>query len=50
MAHPNAELLERQALGPAGMVLGWTPLLRGKVRREARAGLDAFVAQQRTAT
>ena len=35
----------RQALGPAGAVLGWTPLLRGKVQRQARAGLDAFVAQ-----
>ena len=40
----------RQALGPAGMVLGWTPLLRGKIRREARPGLDAFVAHERAAT
>jgi ketosteroid isomerase-like protein len=32
----------RQALGPAGLLLGWTPLLRGKVRKEARAGLEAF--------
>jgi ketosteroid isomerase-like protein len=35
----------RQALGPAGLVLGWTPLLRGKVQREARAGLDEFLAK-----
>jgi ketosteroid isomerase-like protein len=34
----------RQALGPAGLALGWTPLLRGKVRGQARAGLDAFLA------
>jgi uncharacterized protein len=32
----------RQALGPVGLLLGWTPLLRSKVSREARAGLDAF--------
>ncbi len=32
----------RQALGPAGLALGWTPLLRARVRREARAGLEAF--------
>ncbi len=32
----------RQALGPAGLLLGWTPLLRAKVSREARSGLDAF--------
>ena len=35
----------RQALGPAGLALGWTPLLRGKVRRQARAGLDEFLAK-----
>ena len=35
----------RQALGPAGLALGWTPILRGKVKREARAGLDEFLAQ-----
>jgi len=33
----------RQALGPAGLALGWTPLLRAKVRAAARAGLDAWV-------
>ncbi len=35
----------RQALGPAGLALGWTPILRGKVQRQARAGLDEFLAQ-----
>ena len=33
----------RQALGPAGLLLGWTPLLRGKVRKTARAGLHAYL-------
>jgi ketosteroid isomerase-like protein len=33
----------RQALGPAGLLLGWTPLLRGKVRSNARAQLDSFM-------
>jgi len=32
----------RQALGPAGLLLGWTPLIRGKVRSTARASLAAF--------
>jgi ketosteroid isomerase-like protein len=35
----------RQALGPVGLALGWTPLMHGKVRREARAGLDEFLAK-----
>jgi ketosteroid isomerase-like protein len=35
----------RQALGPPGLLLGWTPLLRGRVRREARAGLDEFLGR-----
>jgi ketosteroid isomerase-like protein len=33
----------RQALGPVGLVLGWTPLLRKQVRTQARAGLDQFM-------
>ena len=33
----------RQALGPAGLALGWTPLLRGKVRGQARAQLRDFM-------
>jgi ketosteroid isomerase-like protein len=31
----------RQALGPAGLLLGWTPMLRSRVRGQARAGLAA---------
>jgi ketosteroid isomerase-like protein len=34
----------RQALGPIGLALGWSPLVRGKVQRRARAGLDEFLA------
>lgn len=34
----------RQALGPAGLLLGWTPLLRNKVRATARAGLEKYMA------
>jgi ketosteroid isomerase-like protein len=36
---------ERQALGPVGTLLGWTPMLRGAVRRRARAALDEFTAE-----
>jgi ketosteroid isomerase-like protein len=35
----------RQALGPAGLALGWTPMLRAKVQRQAREGLDEFLAR-----
>jgi ketosteroid isomerase-like protein len=35
----------RQALGPAGLALGWTPIVRAKVQRQARAGLDAYLSQ-----
>ena len=34
----------RQALGLPGLLLGWTPLLQAKVQRQARAGLDQFMA------
>ena len=37
----------RQALGPVGLALGWTPFVRRKVQREARAGLDEFLARPR---
>ena len=36
----------RQALGPSGLLLGWTPVLRSAVRRKARAGLDEFMARE----
>jgi ketosteroid isomerase-like protein len=32
----------RQALGPSGVALGWTPFLQGKVRGQAMAGLRKF--------
>jgi ketosteroid isomerase-like protein len=32
----------RQALGPTGLLLGWTPIVRSAVRRRARAALDEF--------
>ncbi|NVN98067.1 MAG: nuclear transport factor 2 family protein [Geobacteraceae bacterium] len=32
----------RQALGPVGMLLGWTPLIRNKVRRTAASNLAGF--------
>jgi hypothetical protein len=34
----------RQALGAPGLLLGWTPLLRRKVRRQAAANLERFLA------
>ena len=36
----------RQALGPAGLMLGWTPILLNKVRATAAAKLAAFVARR----
>jgi ketosteroid isomerase-like protein len=33
----------RQALGTPGLLLGWTPLLRSRVRATARGGLDQFM-------
>ena len=32
----------RQALGTTGTLLGWTPILRGTVRKRARAALDEY--------
>lgn len=34
----------RQALGPLGLALGWTPILPALVRRRTRARLEAFRA------
>ncbi len=34
----------RQALGPVGLILGGTRLLQNRVRSQARAGLDRFLA------
>lgn len=39
----------RQALGTPGLLLGWSPLLRQKVRANARRKLDTFLAEQANA-
>jgi hypothetical protein len=36
----------RQALGLPGLLLGWTPLLRNKVRAQAAAKLKRFIDQR----
>jgi ketosteroid isomerase-like protein len=33
----------RQALGPVGLLLGWSPPVQGKVRGQARENLDRFM-------
>jgi len=35
----------RKALGPAGLLRGWTPILRGAVRRRARGELERRMAR-----
>jgi len=39
----------RMALGTKGVLLGWSPLVRNAVRRQARRGLDAWIARGRAA-
>jgi ketosteroid isomerase-like protein len=34
----------RMALGPVGVFLGWTPMVQNKIRGQAKAGLDKFLA------
>ena len=34
----------RQALGPIGLLLGWSPIVRSKVNGQARENLRAFMA------
>ena len=34
----------RQALGPVGLLLGWTPMIQNKVRSGARESLDEYMA------
>jgi ketosteroid isomerase-like protein len=36
----------RQALGLKGALLGWTRLVQGAVRKQARKGLEAFMAKR----
>ena len=38
----------RQALGTPGLLLGWTPFLRNKVRSTAATNLQKFMAPRRT--
>lgn len=38
----------RQALGLPGLLLGWTPIVKGGVRKQARASLDEFIAGQQS--
>lgn len=38
----------RMALGPMGLVAGWTPLVQNAVRKDARRGLDAFIQKQQS--
>ncbi|MGF6590569.1 nuclear transport factor 2 family protein [Pseudomonas sp. 2835] len=44
--HDNFDLWRwsRQALGATGLLLGWSPLVQGKVRAQAQKGLRAFQA------
>jgi ketosteroid isomerase-like protein len=35
----------KQALGPTGLLLGWTPVVRSATRKRARAGLAEFMAR-----
>jgi ketosteroid isomerase-like protein len=34
----------RQALGPVGLLLGWTPMVQNKIRRTAAVALDRHLA------
>jgi ketosteroid isomerase-like protein len=36
----------RQALGPPGLLLGWTPIVKGATRKQARESLDRFLADR----
>lgn len=36
----------RQALGPVGLLLGWSPPVQGGIRRRARASLDRYLAAE----
>ena len=35
----------RQALGPRGLLLGWTPMIKGAVRKTAAKGLQQFLSK-----
>ncbi|MBC7438095.1 MAG: nuclear transport factor 2 family protein, partial [Bdellovibrionales bacterium] len=38
----------RQALGTPGLLLGWTPMLRNKVRTTAASNLKKYLASRPT--
>ena len=38
----------RMALGPPGVLLGWTPLVKNQVRSQARTQLERFRAQEQS--
>ena len=40
----------RQAIGPVGVLLGWTSFLKKRVRREAARNLDRFVQKSQADT
>ena len=35
----------RMALGPLGLLMGWTPMVKSKVQRTARDSLDKFMSE-----
>jgi ketosteroid isomerase-like protein len=37
----------QQALGVKGLLLGWTPLVQGGIRRQARKALDRFLGDRK---
>jgi len=39
----------RQALGSTGLVMGWSPMLRNQVRRQAQGKLERFLAHRAAA-
>ena len=36
----------RQALGPTGLLLGWSPIVKNRVRAQAAKNLDSFVRER----
>ena len=36
----------RQALGPVGVLLGWSPPVQGKIRSQARESLEEFMGER----
>ena len=39
----------RQALGPMGLLLGWTPIVKGSVRKKAAARLEEYSSMRASA-